>query len=176
MRRNVPEERTPLIARAFAIGVLFLSFGMPANVFADPGAWEVSGRVGAEVRVFPNDPALSNQDGTRAQPSLFAQPRIDYEWGGGANRLTLEPFVRLDREDSNRTQADLREAHGLHAAADWDLVLGFQKVFWGVAESRHLVDIINQTDAVEDVDGEDKLGQPMINLNLDRDWGRVPRS
>ncbi|MGB1581720.1 MAG: hypothetical protein ACPHER_09470, partial [Nevskiales bacterium] len=31
-------------------------------------------------------------------------------------------------------------------------------------ESVHLVDIINQTDAVENLDGEDKLGQPMLNL------------
>ena len=49
--------------------------------------------------------------------------------------------------------------------------MGIDKVFWGVIESRHLVDYINQTDGVEDVDGEDKLGQPMINLGLQRDWG-----
>ncbi len=43
--------------------------------------------------------------------------------------------------------------------------------FWGVTESRHLVDIINQDDAVEDIDGEDKLGQPMVNFNVFREWG-----
>ncbi len=46
-------------------------------------------------------------------------------------------------------------------------------MFWGVTESRHLVDIINQTDLVENIDGEDKLGQPMVNLALIRDWGTV---
>ncbi len=45
-------------------------------------------------------------------------------------------------------------------------------MFWGVTESRHLVDVINQTDLVEDIDQEDKLGQPMINFNLQRDFGR----
>jgi len=44
-------------------------------------------------------------------------------------------------------------------------------VFWGVTESQHLVDIVNQTDNVENPDGEEKLGQPMINLSLQRDWG-----
>jgi hypothetical protein len=39
-------------------------------------------------------------------------------------------------------------------------------VFWGVTESQHLVDVINQTDAVARVDAEAKLGQPMLNLNL----------
>jgi len=46
-------------------------------------------------------------------------------------------------------------------------------VFWGVTESRHLADVINQTDAVEDVDDEDKLGQPMVQLSLQRGWGRL---
>ena len=59
----------------------------------------------------------------------------------------------------------------LHIDDGWDLTAGFDKVFWGVMESSHLVDYINQTDAVEDVDGEDKLGQPMLHLGLQRDWG-----
>jgi len=45
--------------------------------------------------------------------------------------------------------------------------------FWGVTEFQHLVDIINQTDLVENIDTEDKLGQPMINLALINDWGTV---
>jgi hypothetical protein len=46
-------------------------------------------------------------------------------------------------------------------------------VFWGVTESRHLVDIINQTDTLEDIDEEDKLGQPMIKLSTIQDWGAL---
>ncbi len=51
--------------------------------------------------------------------------------------------------------------------------VGFRKVFWGVTESEHLVDIVNQTDLVEDLDMEEKLGQPMVNLALIRDWGTI---
>lgn len=47
------------------------------------------------------------------------------------------------------------------------------KVFWGVTESQHLVDIINQTDLVESPDGEDKLGQPMASLSVEQSWGTV---
>jgi hypothetical protein len=61
----------------------------------------------------------------------------------------------------------------LKAADEWELRIGIRKVFWGVTESQHLVDIINQTDAVENPDGEDKLGQPMINLALIKDWGTL---
>jgi hypothetical protein len=42
-----------------------------------------------------------------------------------------------------------------------------------VVESRHLVNIINQNDGDEDIDEEDKLGQPMVNLNLSREWGNL---
>jgi cold shock CspA family protein len=41
-----------------------------------------------------------------------------------------------------------------------------------VTESRHLIDIINQTDLVEDIDEEHKLDQPLVNLNLSHSWGR----
>jgi hypothetical protein len=96
-----------------------------------------------------------------------------YEWNDGSDRLTVAPFLRWDGHDDNRSHGDLREANWLHIGGDWDLVVGLDKVFWGVTESRHLVDIINQDDGVEDIDGEDKLGQPMVNLNLLRDWGTV---
>lgn len=46
-------------------------------------------------------------------------------------------------------------------------------MFWGVTESRHLVDVINQTDSVEGVDGEDKLGQLWLNLSLFREFGEL---
>ena len=58
-------------------------------------------------------------------------------------------------------------------APAYEWTVGVSKVFWGVAESQHLVDIINQTDLVENIDQEDKLGQPMVNLSLIRDWGTV---
>ena len=53
------------------------------------------------------------------------------------------------------------------------MLVGSNTVFWGVTESVHLVDIINQTDFAGDIDGEDKLGQPMISLALQRDWGEI---
>lgn len=42
-----------------------------------------------------------------------------------------------------------------------------------MTESQHLVDIINQTDYVENPDGEEKLGQPMINLSYSGNLGIV---
>ena len=35
------------------------------------------------------------------------------------------------------------------------------------------MNIINQVDLVEDLDGEDYLGQPMINFTTFQDWGQI---
>ncbi|MEE8265604.1 MAG: hypothetical protein V3R62_04590, partial [Acidiferrobacterales bacterium] len=56
---------------------------------------------------------------------------------------------------------------------DWEALVGVNTVFWGVTESRHLVNVINQIDHVEDIDQEDFLGQPMVNLATQQDWGRL---
>jgi hypothetical protein len=48
-----------------------------------------------------------------------------------------------------------------------------EQVFWGVAESQHLVDIVNQVDLVEHPGGEAKLGQPMVHCTWSGTWGIV---
>ena len=135
------------------------------------GEWDFSASLAGELRAFPNDAAFPEQKDSTLSPSISFEPEVVYEWNRGDDRLTFVSFLRWDADDDNRTHGDLREANWLHQADDWDLVVGVDKVFWGVTESRHLIDIINQDDAVEDIDGEDKLGQPMVNLNLLRDWG-----
>ncbi len=140
---------------------------------ASAGEWDISGSVAGELRVFPNEAAFPGQNDVPFSPSIALEPEVVYAWNDGDDRLTIVPFARLDAVDDNRSHADLRAANWLHLGDDWDLVVGIDKVFWGVTESRHLVDIINQTDAVEDIDEEDKLGQPMINLNLQRHWGTL---
>ena len=53
-------------------------------------------------------------------------------------------------------------------------MIGINKVFWGgFAETRHLVNIVNRSDIVEDMDEEDKLGQPMVAVGFEKDWGRL---
>ena len=132
--------------------------------------FDFSGSVGAEVRAFLNDPQFPDQF-KRFQPSLLLQPEFRLRFD--ESRVNILPFLRLDSRDSKRTHFDLREGYWIYLGEAWDLVLGVNKVFWGVTESRHLVDIINQTDFVEDIDDEDKLGQPMLNVSTQQDWGHI---
>ena len=134
-------------------------------------AVEVSGYVGAEYRYFQHD-ALFSSSGQH-HTSMALAPEFYTEWDNGEQSLLFSPFLRVDGEDAERSHVDIRELQWLLVRDDWELRVGVGKVFWGVAESQHLVDVINQTDLVENTDTEDKLGQPMINLSLFQDWGTV---
>ena len=131
-----------------------------------------SGEVGLETRYFTQS-AFTPQQDYRANVSLYMQPEYVREWDDGHQVFAFVPFLRIDQHDSERSHFDVRELTWLKASENWELRLGVRKVFWGVIEFNHLVDIINQTDLVENVDGEDKLGQPMVNLALIRDWGTI---
>lgn len=129
------------------------------------------GNVTIQERLFLEDPADPRQHGNNF--SIAAQPEMYHEWEGGKQNISFIPFVRLDQGDDDRTHADIRELSWSYIARDYEWTLGISKVYWGVTEAWHIVDIINQTDLVEDFDQEEKLGQPMARLALIRDWGTV---
>ena len=130
-----------------------------------------SGYVALEGRYFREEALYTGQkDGTA---SVVLQPELYAAWRGGDSSLTFAPFIRVGDQDDERNHADIRELMWLNAFDDWELRLGIGRVFWGVTESQHLVDVINQVDLVENIDGEDKLGQPMVNLSHNSNWGTV---
>ncbi|MHC4808046.1 MAG: hypothetical protein ACYTBX_17555, partial [Planctomycetota bacterium] len=133
-------------------------------------AHELSGYVAAEGRAFFNDALFGGQE--RDNFSFAFQPEYYHEWESGSSFLFV-PFLRLDSADSRRTHFDIRELNYLWLADNWELRVGFGKVFWGTTEFVHLVDIINQTDLIENIDEEDKLGQPMVHLSVPSDWGVI---
>ncbi|WP_016954422.1 hypothetical protein [Catenovulum agarivorans] len=142
-----------------------------AVIAEDTTEFELRGYVGAEARYYAehsHDPMQSD-----SQYSITAEPEFYWQWPDGNNSLTFKPYVRIDSQDSERTHVDIREAVWLHVERDWEMRMGISKVFWGVTETVHLVDIINQTDTVEAFDGEEKLGQPMVQLTFLKDWGTL---
>lgn len=94
-----------------------------------------------------------------------------FETSNGNNAFYLAPKVRIDQKDAEKNLLDLQKAYWNHLGDGWELRAGFHKVFWGVTESRHLIDIINQTDSAGGIDGEDKLGQLMFNASIEFETG-----
>jgi hypothetical protein len=132
---------------------------------------ELSGFAQFQLRIFPLSPLDEGQEGTGF--SLAIQPEVYYDFGGSPHSLLFTFFYRYDQYDKERTHYDIRELFWLYYSDNWEISAGFRKIFWGVTESQHLVDVINQTDFVENSNGEQKLGQPMINFIYIHDWGTV---
>jgi hypothetical protein len=133
---------------------------------------DFSGSVDFEVRGFTDSaPYAFQRNGSGLSVAL--NPEFYYESESGDDSITFKPYLRIDPSDDQRNHADIRELKWLRSGDDWELVAGIDKVFWGVAESNHLVDIINQTDAVDNPNMEEKLGQAMVQYALLKDWGTL---
>jgi hypothetical protein len=132
--------------------------------------WQVSGYVESQIHVFPNSPTQSAQFES-TDLSLAAQPQWTWSNEDQDTLIRITPFMRIDQRDSERSHFDMREMYIHNIHSDWELKAGIAKVFWGVTEFQHLVDVINQTDLIEDIDGEEKLGQPMINVTWVQEYG-----
>ena len=133
--------------------------------------FEVRGNIELQGRFFIEDPSFPTQEDYYL--SAAAAPEFFWSWNDGNDSFEFVPSARVDQHDDERTHMDIRELSWVHVGDDWESRIGVRRVFWGVTEFQHLVDIINQSDSVEDVDNEDKLGQPMVNFSLVRDWGIV---
>ncbi len=169
----MPRRTARDLAALMVIWVAALVVAVEAHAEIELAAWDLSGRVSLEARYFPRtgiDPSHQSSHTT----GFVVEPKLYLEEAGGSS-FTLLPFFRYDSADSRRTHWDLREAYALLfgdlGEGEWEVRLGADRVFWGVAESQHLVDIINQIDFLEHPNGEVKLGQPMAHVTWTGDWG-----
>jgi len=131
-------------------------------------AAEIDADLSLEGFLFLSDPAWSKQEDYAVSTAANLEFYHDFQ-----NNLsfTVKGFYRLDNQDKERSHGDLRIAELLFYTDDFEISAGLGRVFWGATEFVHLVDIINQTDQVEAIDGEEKLGQPMLHLTIPKDWG-----
>jgi hypothetical protein len=129
---------------------------------------ELSGYIGLEGRYFFQDARLAEQKNHSL--SCVLEPEY-YQKFSDQVSLTVVPFARVDNSDEKRTHYDFRELKMQYVADKWQVTIGIEEVFWGVTEFVHLVNNINQTDLVENLDGEEKLGQPMAQLILPTEIG-----
>ena len=143
---------------------------------ADDGGleYEISGKIALEGRWFPDEAAHPGQRGATIGHTAQATLHVAHEDGAS---FTLTPFWRHDSADAERSHADLREAYlllfGELGDGEWEARLGVDRVFWGVTEFHHLVNIVNQADLVEHPNEEITLGQLMAHLTWTADWGTL---
>lgn len=156
--------------RNFLVAAFFLLFTVVAKAQQNDTTpkkksyiTDFSLEVNAENRFYVFEPLYNGQE--RNYLSAAIQPEYLIESSNGKHSFKVNLFARVDQYDDNRTHADVRELYYQYVASKWELSVGVKKVYWGVIEAIHLVDIINQTDQVESFDGEQKLGQPMLHFS-----------
>ena len=129
---------------------------------------EVLGELILENRSFFKEGYL-NQD--KQHSSFTFSPEIYIE--DGETIFHFKSKFRKDSQDTNRNLIDIQELYFLSIGESREIKYGISKEFWGVTETNHRVDIINQTDFTEALDGEEKLGQPMIKVSFEESWGNL---
>ncbi len=136
--------------------------------YSNTEAHNIRGSASVQTRLSPNNPIHAGQEDHLV--SLALAPEYYHRFDDG-DVFTFLPFFRWDSADSERTHFDIRDFSYTWTGNDFEARVGIRKEFWGVVESVNLVDIVNQTDLVENPEGRDRLGQPMVNLSYSHEWG-----
>src|SRR5690606_12637972 len=124
----------------------------------------------AQTTLTPRLDAYSIGDRQELDAALEAK----WEWQtvlDGGQQLDIELAGRAGGAREHQA-ADIRELSWSLARDAWEVRAGLSRVFWGVTETRHLVDVINQVDLRFDPDGDERLSQPMLSLTH-RSLGRT---
>ncbi|MEM7435049.1 MAG: hypothetical protein AAF436_07850 [Myxococcota bacterium] len=175
-----PAEETPALAEDDAMLVDEQARSDERETFGDRfRRGELFGFFDLQARFFPQSPAPQGLLGNQAPANDYVfNGSIAWEPGFFMNvtdymNFELILFGRVDQHDPKRTHGDIREAFFELFFDAWTFGFGVHKVFWGVTESRNVVDIINQTDLVEDFDADIKLGQAMLTSSYTSDGAGI---
>ena len=132
---------------------------------------DFEGNLELELRSFPNEARHAEMEDSFI--AIAGEVELGLFSPSGRHAVIIKPFARYDSHDHERSHGDLREAKYRYVNGAFEATIGVDKEFWGVTEFLHLVDIINQTDNVESVDGEQKLGQAMIKFSYTGRYGTL---
>ena len=125
--------------------------------------------LGTDLTLFFKEGAYEGQK--QVYPAFYVQPEFSMDWKEGTHNINFKGFARYDPNGNSRNHWDIRELYYQYVKDNWELSIGAKRLFWGKTESVHLVDVINQIDFLEGLDGEEKLGQPMVQFSYAANFG-----
>ncbi|MBJ57214.1 MAG: hypothetical protein CMP24_03110 [Rickettsiales bacterium] len=132
--------------------IFFLQSG-----YSEDFDWEINSETGIIIKEFHKNEAYSNQQNTY---SSFIKSEIFFDFKNDFEFL-MEPYFRYDHHDKYRSLFNFKENNITYYYNDIQLKAGISEVFWGITESKNLVDIINLKD-VTDGEQKAKLGQSLL--------------
>ncbi len=143
-------------ARSFAIILLLVQ---PAF------AGKFNGTLSSRLDFYPDHSKGTASEGRSAEVKIDAFHDFDN------SRIVGELIFRGDEKDSGRRITEARQAYFRSPFAGFDVFVGNRQEFWGKAESKNVVDVINQSDAAANEGKSGKLGAPSISAERYLDIG-----
>ena len=128
---------------------------------------ELNGTLSSRLDFYPE-----NADGTLSE-GRSVEVKIDTFHDFEESRIVGEFIVRGDEKDSGRRITEARQAYFRTPFAGFDVFVGNRQEFWGKAESKNVVDVINQSDAAANDGKSGKLGAPSISAERYLDVGNL---
>ena len=147
------------------ISCLIRSFAAVLLIVQPAFAGEVNGTLSSRLDFFPD-----HADGTISE-GRSAEVKIDAFHDFEDSRIVAELIGRVDEKDSGRRITESRQAYIRTPVAGFDFFIGNRQEFWGKAESKNVVDVINQSDAASNEGQSAKLGAPSISAERYLDIG-----
>ena len=158
------------VIQIYLINTLFVFLLLYSNK-ALSFEYNLYGSIQPEYSLFIDGDGRHNQ--SREKPSILGTANFTTFIQDDNAKISISALSRYDREDHNRSYFDFQKLKYEYYFDDASIKIGNEIVFWGVNESFHLVDIINQSNLAENLSGTKKLGQPMIAASFYRDFGDV---
>ena len=139
------QQQTPRGAFRAALASTALTLSALALTLAPGAAPAFELRLSAEGSAYAAlEPALQASAATTFEHHVYIRER-----GGLSHTLDFVAFGRYaDGAEAVRKHADLREFSYIRATRNSELRFGMARAFWGVTEAVHIVDILNQDDAL----------------------------
>lgn len=142
----------------FILGLFLI---LNTKAIASNSDWEINHEMGFDIREFHKQEAYSNQKNTY---SSYFKTEFFFTISDNINFIS-EPYYRYDHNDKNRTLFDFKVNKFTYFGENYEIKLGVDEVFWGVTESKNLVNIINTNDNAAG-DLKEKLGQPLLAYTI----------
>tara|TARA_B100000674_G_scaffold246948_1_gene203535 strand:- start:182 stop:1333 length:1152 start_codon:yes stop_codon:yes gene_type:complete len=119
---------------------------------------ETSGSLEITGSYFPKSLGASFDTNITAEAKVIGYNELD------DFQLEYEIIIRKSLNDNGKDIVEPRQLFLSKTFGDIDVYLGYRHAFWGVAESKNLVDLINQQDLAAGISSDNKLGAPSISI------------
>lgn len=152
----------------FVLGTVLFATQAPRAALAQA----VGGDLTGEYRHFLNgEKANPNASDYRSDATVDLHLKYGREYLDGSSNLILDAHATADQHDNHRNRVDFNELAWRYSPQKFSLLAGMHTEFWGVTESWHLIDVLNQTDLTQNIDQHAKLGQMMLKASYQTELG-----